>query len=80
MSQANPNKKFLSIQFFASHGYCIDGTQWIGTNNPDPETGYYELINPEEVIREQAARMPNVYFLLFFAACREGRKSGREAS
>jgi hypothetical protein len=75
ISQANPNKRILSIQFFASHGYVIFGTQRIVANHFDPKTGFYELINPESTIRSMAESMPNVYFLALFASCREKREN-----
>jgi hypothetical protein len=77
MSQSNPNKRILSIQFFASHGYVIYGTQRIVANHFHEETKFYELINPESSIREMAEKMPNVYFLALFACCREGKVKGK---
>ena len=74
-SQRNPNKRILSIQFFASHGYVIYGTQRVVANYFDQTTEYYELINPESSIRSKAESVPNVYFLSLFACCRETREN-----
>ena len=66
------NDKILSIQFFASHGFNKGGYECIVSNNYDFKTNYYELIDVEMSIRYSAERAGNrVYFLIFFAACRE---------
>ena len=75
ISQSNPNKRILSIQFFASHGYVIFGTQRVVANHFDQKTGFYELINPESSIRSMAESVPNVYFLSLFACCSEKREN-----
>ena len=73
-SQRNLNKRILSIQFFASHGYVISGTQRVVANYFDQKTEFYELINPESLIRAKAESVPDVYFLSLFACCRETRE------
>lgn len=51
LARANPQKRYLSIQFFASHGYLIDGTTWVATNRHDAANKFYELIKAEAYIR-----------------------------
>jgi hypothetical protein len=51
----------------------INGTEHIIANIFDEKTKYYQMVKPEEKIRTDAKQMPNVYFLVLFAACREAR-------
>ena len=53
----------------------INGTEHIIANIFDEKTKYYQMVKPEEKIRTDAKQMPNVYFLVLFAACREAREN-----
>lgn len=43
----------------------------MATSNYDPKDNYYEFILIEGQIRTFAPDIPNVYFLILFACCRE---------
>lgn len=47
------------------------GCQVAVTNEFDNNTGYYKFLTVEYLVRERAKDLQNVYFLCFFACCRE---------
>jgi hypothetical protein len=55
---------------FAGHGFNRLGRQCLGTNKFDFSLNFYELIEVEKSIRA-CINLPNVYFLVIFACCRE---------
>lgn len=55
---------------FAGHGYNWVGRQCLATNKFDFRENYYELILVEQYIRS-CINLPNVYFFVIFACCRE---------
>jgi hypothetical protein len=74
-TDSHPNEEILSIQAFACHGIIMEGSQRCLINNYDDDRSFYELINVESTIRIKAMSMPNVFFLVLFACCREGYTS-----
>ena len=71
-SQAHPKEEILSLQTFACHGIISEGSQKVLINEFDQYGTFYQTVNVETSIRLNASRVPNVYFLLLFACCREG--------
>lgn len=72
-SKTHPDEEFLSIQTFACHGIVDEGSQRALINHPNASNTYYLTIDVEIAIRKQAPEMPNVFFLVIFACCREGK-------
>ena len=70
LAKNNPKEQFLFIQFFASHGYIIGGYQCIATPFYDALHDFYQMISVEKEIRSKARGKANVFYLVFFAACR----------
>ena len=70
-AKANPKKKYLFIQFFASHGYHVDGFQQVATPYFNPETESVYLIPVEQLVRAAFTGLANAYCLVHFACCRE---------
>ena len=70
----NPTRNYLTFQMFAGHGFIWHGHQCVATNVFDPRENYYELITVEQIIRSYR-NLPNVYFLVMFACCRQDLQS-----
>lgn len=73
-SNDNPDEEILSLQTFACHGINHEGSQKCLLNYWNQSITYYEVIEVEIQIRQQAVKLPKVYFLVCFACCREGKE------
>ena len=68
-AKANPDKNYLFIQAFATHGYNFGGTEACATPYYDAVNNMLELIDVEKDIRD--CFMPNAFFWVLFVCCRE---------
>jgi hypothetical protein len=67
----NPDENYLVMQFFAGHGMSYNGMQVVLTNEYDEVNHWYKMLEVEKRIRVITKNYPNVFFLSFFACCRE---------
>jgi hypothetical protein len=70
-AKENPDENYLVMQFFAGHGMSYNGMQVVLTNEYDEVNHWYKMLSVETYIRIKSKDYPNVFFLSFFACCRE---------
>ena len=70
-AKTDPNKRYLQIQSFASHGFNVGGFQQVPTPYYDYENKSYVMIPVEDLVRSAVTGVSNAYCLVFFACCRE---------